>query len=81
MLSNIDFEVGVAIMLKKKILDQISTFEFSGVMYYIFIAVRVTKEKKQVRAKIQETHCGEIIYKILPLCANQQRKIIAICTQ
>ena len=43
MLSNIDFEVDVATMLKK-ILDQISTFEFSRVMYYIFIAV--TKEKK-----------------------------------
>ena len=50
MISNIDFEVGVAIMLKKKILDQISTFEFSRVMYYIFIAVTI--EKKQVRAKI-----------------------------
>ena len=32
MLSHIDFEVDVATMLKK-ILDQISTFEFSRVMY------------------------------------------------
>ena len=37
MLSYIDFEVDVATMLKK-ILDQINTFEFSKVMYYIFIA-------------------------------------------
>ena len=49
MLSYIDFEVGVAIMLKKKILDQIRTFEFSRVMYYIFIAV--TKEKKTSKSQ------------------------------
>ena len=78
MISNIDFEVGVAIMLKKKFLEQISTFEFSRAMYYIFIAGN--QKKKTSKSQNNRTHCGEIIHKILPLCANEQRKIITICT-